>query len=134
MNDWYSSNTCRGSLNNLQEVEYGRCDFQYLWIHDVGSNICICDMFSKSAAQLCLDFLKVQRFQANSGSAVDSGSIANDLRPQRLGETAKRLSQIALEELYDGGRKVKGLRPFQHIFLGKRIGGHPLSKITNNFR
>jgi hypothetical protein len=72
-----------------------------LGVHDVRSDVGICDMFSKLTSQLRLYLLKIQWYHGGARTSVDSGLISDDICSQWFWEASHRLPQIPLEEFND---------------------------------
>lgn len=89
-------------------------------------------MLSKLAAQLRLDLLEVEGLHGCARPAVDLGLVADDTRPQGLGEAAHWLAEIALEELHYGGREVKLLGTVDDILRREAVGSHPLGEVADH--
>ena len=105
-----------------------------LGIHYIRADINVGDVLAKLAAKFGLNRFEVQRLHTSSGTTVNSRLVTDNVRAQRLRESSNRLSEVTLEELDNGRREVELLSPLNHLLLGQRVRGHPLCKVTNDFR
>ena len=72
-----------------------------LGVHDVRSDVGICNMLSKLTSQFCFYLLKIQWWHGGARTSVDSGLISDDMCSQWFWETSHGLSQVPLEEFND---------------------------------
>lgn len=93
----------------------------YFGVHDVGTNVRICNVFAELAPQLSLDLLEVQRLHRCSRTSIDPGLIPDNLGTERLWEASHRLSKVALEELDNRRWEIKMLSTVEDILLAEGV-------------
>jgi hypothetical protein len=92
-----------------------------LGVHDIRSNICVCDVLSELTAEFCLDLLEVQWLHGCTRTPIDPWLVSDDIGTERLREPSHGLPEISLEELDNRRREIKLVCTVKDVLFGERV-------------
>ncbi len=91
------------------------------------------DDVAKALLEVGTDGLEVKGLKEETGALSELGALAaENLRAQRLGESAVRLAHEALEKVKHRRGNIKRRRLVENILVGQLVGHHKLGEVADN--